>query len=187
MRLFGRLRTQLILSHLIAIAFTLVAMVAAVVLLAGSWFAHQQSGLSEPTQEARTVAQVISPLVAQANTTADLNVVLRDLARGDLAVPVGPPWTPPDVSAAARSRGTFSDVAYIVVVSPDARPLASSDPAGDRLSPVESREWESLTKAVIGSNSDPGQWVWIAPSGQPERSEPTRLSTTTATLSPSSW
>jgi len=39
---FTRLRSQLIVSHLLAIAVTLVAMVAAVVLIAGSWFAGQQ-------------------------------------------------------------------------------------------------------------------------------------------------
>ena len=52
MRFLYRLRTQLILSHLIAIACTLVAMVGAVVLIVGGWFTSQQASLSEPTQAA---------------------------------------------------------------------------------------------------------------------------------------
>ena len=57
MRFLYRLRTQLILSHLIAIACTLVAMVGAVVLIVGGWFTSQQASLSEPTQAARVVAR----------------------------------------------------------------------------------------------------------------------------------
>ncbi|HEX5417815.1 MAG TPA: HAMP domain-containing protein, partial [Chloroflexota bacterium] len=167
MRLFGRLRTQLILSHLTAIAFTLVAMVAAVVLIAGSWFARQQGGWSEPTRQARLVAEVVSPLVASSGDSAELNVVLRAIARGDLAVPYGPPWAPEAAPAAAQSANRLTDVAYIVVVGPDGRPLASSDPAGAGFTPPERGRWDTLAKAALVSNPDPRQLVWTSSGGQP--------------------
>jgi signal transduction histidine kinase len=167
--LLGRLRTQLILSHLVAIVFTLLAMVAAVVLIAGSWFAsQQQSSLSEPTQQARLVATAIGGMVARGDGASDLNVVLRLLAHGDLGVPVGPPsWAPQTAQAFARTADSFHDVAYIVVVGPDGRPIASSEPDGSAFAPPERVRWETLTAAALGGGRDPRQLVSVQPGGQP--------------------
>src|SRR5436305_9215259 len=145
MPLFGRLRTQLILSHLAAIAFTLVAMVAAVVLIAGSWIAAQQGSFGEPTQQARLVASAIGGLVSRGSSSTDLNSVLRLLASGELGLPVGlSPWTPqstpqwaPQSAQGVRSGAALHDVSYVAVVGPDGRVLASSDPAGAGFAPPE--------------------------------------------------
>src|SRR5438093_33159 len=77
MRLFARLRTQLIVSHLAAIAFTLIAMVGAVVFIGTTWFAGQQGATNEPTQAARVVASAMGGMVAHQVRSTELNVVLR--------------------------------------------------------------------------------------------------------------
>src|SRR5919199_6489276 len=86
---FSRLRWQLTLSHLVAIAVTLVSMIAGVVLIASTWIASQTNPSREPAQEARVVAQAIAGLV-ESGDTAQLNVVLRALANGSLRVAVSP-------------------------------------------------------------------------------------------------
>lgn len=166
---FGRLRTQLILSHLGAIAFTLVAMVAAVVLIAGAWFAaQQQSSLSQPTQEARIVAESIGTAVARRDQSADLNVVLRLLARGDLGTAVSlPSWAASSSWAPSGSASALPDLAYIVVVGPDGQPLASSEPAGAGFAPPERGRWEPLVHAALDGSRDPRQLMSVSPDGQP--------------------
>jgi signal transduction histidine kinase len=165
----GRLRTQLILSHLIAIVITLLAMVAAVVLLVSSWLAAQQtSSLSTPTQEARTVATALGGAVARGDSASDLNVVLRLAARGDLGVPASmPPWAPQAAQTYTRSSTVFPDVAYIVIVGPDRRPLASSESGGARFAPPERGHWDALAAAALSANLSPRQLVLVQPSSQP--------------------
>ena len=65
-RRLTRLRWQLTLSHLIAIVVTLVSMVAALILIAGSWIAVQTSPDREAANDARIVARSIGPLVGAA-------------------------------------------------------------------------------------------------------------------------
>jgi signal transduction histidine kinase len=167
--LFARLRTQLILSHLIAIVFTLLAMVAAVVLIAGSWFAsQQQSSLSEPTQQARIVATAVGGVVARGDSAHDLNALLRLIAHGDLAVVAAPPsWAPGAAQLTARSTNALHDVAYIVVVGSDGRPAASSEPEGSVFDPPERGRWNALTTAALAGSRDTRQLVSILPEGQP--------------------
>jgi signal transduction histidine kinase len=165
----GRLRTQLILSHLTAIVITLLAMVAAVVLIVSSWLAtQQQSSLNEPTQQARIVATAIGGAVARGDSASDLNVALRLLANGDLGVPAGPPsWAPPAAQAYARSSDALHDVVYIVVVGPDGRPLASSEPSGVAFAPPERGNWDALTAAALSANLNARQLVSVRPASQP--------------------
>jgi signal transduction histidine kinase len=167
---FGRLRTQLIVSHLIAIAFTLVAMVGAVVLIVGSWLAAQQSALSEPTQDARLVAGTIGELVSQGND-ADLNVILRDLpslTSGGLRALAGSgAYGPSSAQRFAWSATSPTDVAYVVVVAPDGRTRASSTPQGAGFAPPEGERWEPLVRAALAGANDPRQLVSVEPGAQP--------------------
>src|SRR5438045_2577064 len=168
MRHAFRLRTQLILSHLVAIACTLVAMVAAVVLIVGSWYTSQQGSLSEPTQNARDVSNAIGGLVTDGHSPADLNSVLRVLASGDLSVlppsaTFGPRWW----QRGSESGTALHDVAYIVVVDPTGQPVASSDPTGAAFAPAERDEWNRLAQAALTTPSDPAELVSVRPNSQP--------------------
>src|SRR5205823_1620111 len=125
MRLLYRLRTQLILSHLIAIACTLVAMVAALVLIAGSWYAGQQGSLSEPTQQARIIAGAVGGLAGKEPAAPELNAVLRAVARGELQLLVAPSSSALDV-AQRMAQTTLHDIAYIVIIGSSGQPLESS-------------------------------------------------------------
>lgn len=165
----ARLRTQLILSHLGAIAFTLVAMVAAVILIAGTWLATQQpSSLGQPTQEARVVAGEIGPAVARQDQSGDLNVALRLLARGDLGAVVSPPsWATSGAWTPGGPASALPDLAYIVVVGPNGQPLASSEPSGAAFAPPERDRWETLARAALESSRDPRQLMSVSPGVQP--------------------
>src|SRR5262245_21286183 len=111
-----RLRWQLTVSHLIAIAFTLVSMVAASALIASGWLSRQASPARRPAEAARVVAQAISGMVENV-APEDLDTVLSVLAGGQLRMPApnGPP-----------QRANFGDpgvdrAAYVVVVDPSGR------------------------------------------------------------------
>jgi signal transduction histidine kinase len=165
---FHRLRNQLIASHLIAIASTLVAMVMAIVLIAGSWFARQRAALSEPTQEAQTVANAIGGLLSAPASAGDLNVVLRSLAHGELQVSGGfgsyAAWwgrRNPFIGAALQN------IDYIVVVSPDGTELGSSTPVGAAFTPPERREWGPLIQAALTNPPDVHRLVALRPGAQP--------------------
>ena len=94
-RALARLRWQLTLSHLIAIVVTLVSMVAALILIAGSWIAVQTSPDREAANDARIVARSIGPLVEAGGDRANLNVVLQGLVQGTIRAQIGPgPFAP---------------------------------------------------------------------------------------------
>ena len=165
---FVRLRTQLIFSHLTAISFTLVSMVAAVVIIAGSWWASQQGAFSPPTQDARSVAGAIAGLVARPNTAASLDPVLRALASGDLRLASGP-WRG-GYGPAQRFDwfgASLSDVTYIVVIGPNGRPLASSEPGGAAFAPPEHDEWAILARTALNGVSSPRQLVLVRSGSEP--------------------
>ena len=82
-RAIARLRWQLTLSHLIAIAFTLISMVAAIALLASAWFGSQDAVARRPDAAAQVVAQVLTGVVEDVPPD-DLDAVLRVMASGRL-------------------------------------------------------------------------------------------------------
>src|SRR5579859_7057629 len=125
-RPFARLRWQLTLSHLLATAFTLLSMIAAVVIIAGTWLAGQGSTSREPATEARSVAGVIGGLVQNGADAAQLNAVLRGLADGSLHVVLA---IAPNMRRTDPFGAGLSDVSYIVVLDSGGRMLGSSDSA----------------------------------------------------------
>jgi signal transduction histidine kinase len=144
-----RLRWQLTVSHLIAIAFTLVSMVAAIAVIASGWLSSQSSLARRPAEAARVVAQAISGMVENV-APEDLDTVLRVLAGGQLRMPApnGPP-----------QRANFGDpgvdrAAYVVVVDPSGRPLASSMPQGQAFAPPEQTDWAGLASQAMDSQHD---------------------------------
>jgi signal transduction histidine kinase len=142
-----RLRWQLTLSHLIAIAFTLVSMVAALAVLASVWMASQDNPSRRTVNAARIVAAAISGLVQDASPQ-DLDAVLRVMASGRLRLTGanGPPQGAPfgDVGLAGAS--------YIVAVDTSGQVLASSRQAGP--SGEEKATWARLAEQALVDQHD---------------------------------
>lgn len=153
-RPLSRLRWQLTLSHLIAIAFTLMSMIAAVLLIASGWIAAQTSPAREPAQDARMVAQAVGGLAIRGGD-AQLNGTLRALADGSLRVVV-----PFGLEADRRPQGVgvppLRDVSYLLVLGPNGQLIASSDPAGAAFAPPEAGEWRPIAARAMagGRGSD---------------------------------
>jgi signal transduction histidine kinase len=141
-RWFSRLRWQLTVSHLLATAFTLVSMIGAVLLIASSWWTSQNPTSQQPVSDARNVAGVISGLVENRTDSSQLSGVLRALAEGNLRLVTS--FGPGDRRPGPVQVG-LSDVTYIVVLDPNGRVMASSDPSGAAFGPPERAEWLSLT------------------------------------------
>src|SRR5215218_5630451 len=100
-----RLRWQLTTSHLIAIAVTLISMMAAVALLASGWLATQDNPSRRPANAARAVAQAIGGTL-QVTSSEELSTVLRVLASGQLRPnsgngPPQGPWNDGGVAGAS--------------------------------------------------------------------------------------
>jgi signal transduction histidine kinase len=151
----GRLRWQLTLSHLAAIACTLVSMIAAVVLIAGHFIASQpDTGAREPLQDARSVAGVISGLVTHNADPDELNAVLRALASGDLRATFS--FGPTNVGRGESFQVGLHDIAYLVVLGADGNVLGSSDPAGAAFAPPERTDWQRAldTRDVVSLTGD---------------------------------
>src|SRR5919201_6122599 len=151
-RALSRLRWQLTLSHMAAIAFTLVSMIAAVILISTWWVAVHDTASREPAQDARTIARAIGGLVRRGGESAELNSVLRALADGRLRVvaPLGP-------EAARRREDTgpsLENIAYIVVIGPDGQLLGSSEPRGTAFAPPERDEWRPLATESLAGKRD---------------------------------
>ena len=110
-RALSRLRWQLTLSHLMAIAFTLVSMIAAALFIGTVWWAHSNDPRSQPADDARTLAYGVSALVQKAtlspdaNTVQDLNSVLGLVGQGELSIVGGPGISAPEQ---VRSHAAFS-------------------------------------------------------------------------------
>jgi signal transduction histidine kinase len=144
-----RLRWQLTLSHLIAIAVTLVCMVAASALLASAWFGAQGNPSRRPAEAARAVAQAISGMV-QDVSQEDLDTVLRVMADGRLRITTG--TGPPQRGPFGESE--VSDAAYMAVVDPTGRLLASSTPQGVGFAPPEQADWATLATQALADAHD---------------------------------
>jgi signal transduction histidine kinase len=167
MSAFGRLRTQLILSHLAAIAFTLVAMVAAVVLLAGGWIVRQQGALIQPATQARLLAGATGGLLARGDSPTELSVALRLLASGGLGVSAAPPWAPSASPPSTSASGILPDLAFSFIVGPDGRVVASSEPTEAGFEPPQPDRWGPLVQAALRGATDPAQLSLVDPGAQP--------------------
>ena len=145
----ARLRWQLTLSHLIAIVVTLVSMVAALILIAGSWIAVQTGPDREAANDARIVARSIVPLVEDGGEADTLNVILRALAQGRIRAQIGPGPFAPDPAYRIDGIGpSLRGLGYVAVVGPDDRVIASSDPSGAAFDPPERAEWAPIVAAA---------------------------------------
>jgi hypothetical protein len=149
-RRLSRLRWQLTLSHLIAIVVTLVSMIAAIFLFAGTWIAVQTSPAREPANDARIVARSIGALVGSTAERDTLNLVLRALVRGTVRTQIGPgPFAPEPALRVEGIGPSLRGLAYIVVVGPDGQIVASSDPSGTAFEPPERGEWNEIVAAAV--------------------------------------
>ena len=145
-RKLAQLRWQLTFSHLIAIAFTLISMIAAVVVIATTWWSQANAPEREPAQDARLVATTVGRMVLGGNT-AELDLVLRALVQGTLRVaPQYGAWT--DHGAVGMDLSQ-RNVAYIAIVGSDGRVLASSDPSGADFNPPEQPEWPAIVAPAL--------------------------------------
>lgn len=162
-----RLRWQLTLSHLTAIACTLVAMIAAVLLIAALVIGRRDSPTRQPAQDAQSIARMVGGIAAHGDA-ATLAVVLPALADGRLR-PMVPGWpVGPEAARRAEWLGpTLHDIAYIVVVGSDGQVLASSDPAGAAFAPPERTEWSALAARALAGPSEPRDLVVIRPASAP--------------------
>jgi signal transduction histidine kinase len=146
-RRLARLRWQLTLSHLLAIVVTLVSMVAALMLIAGSWIAVQTSPDREASNDARIVARAVGPLAELGTDASSLNVVLRALAQGTLRAQIGPgPFAPEPAYRVEGIGPSLRNVAYIAVVGTEGQIAASSDPVGAAFNPPERAEWATIVE-----------------------------------------
>ncbi|MDP8925250.1 MAG: hypothetical protein M3O34_20590, partial [Chloroflexota bacterium] len=158
-RRLSTLRWQLTLSHLVATAVTLVSMIGAIVLLSSAWIAIQSSPGREPAQDARTIARAIAGLVADGET-ADLSRVLRAVAANELRVEVGPgPFAPEAAHRFDTLGASLRNLAYVVVLAPDGRILASSTPDNAAFNPPERDEWTRLARSALAGERDPRDLV----------------------------
>ena len=150
-RALARLRWQLTLSHLIAIVVTLVSMVAALVLIAGSWIAAQASPQREASNDARIVARAVGPLVEAEGDPAILNVVLGALVDGRLRAQIGPgPFAPEPAYRSEWIGQSLRGLSFVAIVGPDGQIIASSDPSGAAFDPPARADWEPLVQAARG-------------------------------------
>jgi signal transduction histidine kinase len=149
MRPFARLRWQLTVSHLLATAFTLLSMIAAVMLMAGFWWASQNNTSREPATDARNVAGVIGGLVENGTDPSQLSAVLKALGDGSLRAVVG--FAPEDHRGPLQAG--LTGVTYIVVLDPKGGVLGSSDPSGTAFAPPERSEWASLAASADSNGS----------------------------------
>jgi signal transduction histidine kinase len=148
-RALARLRWQLTLSHLIAIVVTLVSMVAALILIAGSWIAIQTSPDREAANDARVIARSIGPLAEAGSDRDTANVVLRALVQGEVRAQIGPgPFAPEPAHRIEGIGPSLRGLEYVVIIGPDDRVVASSDPSGAAFDPPERAEWAPIVAAA---------------------------------------
>jgi signal transduction histidine kinase len=146
-RRLRRLRWQLTLSHLIAIAVTLIGMIGAAVLIATLLLALHHGSSGGAVDDAQRVAETVGSIVQQ-HDTADLNGVLHALAAGTLRSPAafgygGTQWA----RNSTQSLDALHNVAYIVVVSPNGELLGSSDAAA--AADAAAAPWSTVARAAL--------------------------------------
>ena len=175
MRGLSRLRWQLTLSHLAAIAVTLVSMIAAVLIIASTWSARQSNPANEPAQDAEIVASSIGGMVvrdlagpkAPGSGSTELSGVLASIVRGDLSLQTGPPFVPVQARRYSWFGSALRNLAYVAIVGRDGRTVASSEPSGAAFAPPEQSEWSSLVNAALTGERDPSRLVAVLSGGEP--------------------
>ena len=176
MRPLLRLRWQLTLSHLVAIAFTLLSMVAAIVLVAAAWSSFQGGG-HDPVPEARVVARAVAGMVADGAASperaAELNVVLGALVDGRLRLlDARAAYAPEDARWAESAGPSLRALRYAVVLRPDGAVVASSDPSGAGFAPPERAEWARLVAAALAPTGREGRGATTRGAGSPLAAAP---------------
>ena len=155
-------------SHLAAIAVTLVSMIAAVVLIGSSvWHAGQANPTNVPAQEADIIASSVGGMVlsdtngtgAPVSGSNQLNGVLASIVRGDLSVQVVPPFLPEQ----ARRYGPFGsmlrNLGFIAVFGTDGRVIASSAATGAAFIPPGRSTWAPLVQAALAGDQNANHLV----------------------------
>jgi signal transduction histidine kinase len=176
-RALSRLRWQLTISHLTAIAFTLVSMIAALLFISSTWWASGSNPALEPAEDARVIASGVEGVVGRelgrssANSgagSAELSTVLALLANGDIRLSTGQWAGPPSAGRGSAPSGpTIQNVAYLVVVGADGRVLGTSDPSGASFAPAEQLEWTPLVEAALSGMHDPARLVMVRTGSEP--------------------
>jgi signal transduction histidine kinase len=159
-----RLRWQLTVSHLAAIACTLMLMVAAIVVITNIWYAVQTSPFREPALDARLASIALSGTF-QADPTPEpdeLRVLLRSMASGRLRIQ--PPMGLIAGEQARRGEGGFPGlrrVAYIVVLEPDGTILATSESSEGKFDALDRQAWAELHRRVTAGETDARRLVAV--------------------------
>ncbi|HEY3080530.1 MAG TPA: ATP-binding protein [Chloroflexota bacterium] len=150
-RPLARLRWQLTLSHLIAIAFTLLSMTAALALILAGRFAAPRDPAAEAAGHARTLAAAVEGPLGRGESPTELSAILRVLVEGGLDAGGAPPWVPTE--AAGRFGPRHGDVAYAVLLGGDGRVLASSAPDGQAFAPPERGAWSAVGEPALAGQA----------------------------------
>ena len=160
-----RLRWQLTLSHLVAIAITVVTMIGSLLVIGSFWWHQSTAPELQAATDARAVAMTIGDAeIRDANSQSDLEPILRQMASGSLRVvnasSGGPPFR-------AGGGSSLTDVAYLVVFGLDGHVIASSDPSGATFAPTERTDWTPLVAAALGGQTDAGRLSVVRSGGGP--------------------
>lgn len=146
--MFTRLRWQLMLSHLTATVVTLVCMIAVAVLIVSGIVWQQSDVTTEPSRDARTVAEAISGLAAE-GPSPELDSVLRMIVDGRLQLaPNSVSFRPPE-DESDWFVTPLDHLAYIVLVGPDGTPIASSQPEGAAFRPASAEAWQGIAATAL--------------------------------------
>jgi signal transduction histidine kinase len=154
-----RLSWQLWASHFTVVVITLVALVGAIVLLAGLWQFRQSVTLREPALDAQVVGIAVGNLVRRGVPEPTLSNILVEMRNGGMRVPVGPletergpRWGGPPF------RADLQNLDFVLVVTSDRRVLATSDrtrfPPGSSFPPPGETGWGQVIDRALSGDRD---------------------------------
>jgi signal transduction histidine kinase len=165
----SRLRWQLTISHLAAIAVTLVAMIGALLLIASAWWSHVDNPTYAPVTQARLVANNLQARIVRDRSsgtqTSELSGDLAQLVSGDIRLGGASVWGSPESNGDYTS---LDQLAYVVIATPDGGLLASSDATGASFAPPDRREWEPLLDVAFAGVTDPSRLLLLDREGGPD-------------------
>ena len=162
-----RLSWQLWKSHLTVVVITLVALVASIVLVAGLWLLRQGFVLREPALDAQVLSIAIGNLVRRGVAEPQLSTLLTELRNGGLRMPIGPfetehesrwGWGGQHGPPMGMRGADLQNLAFIVVVDPAGRGVASSDraryPPGSPVPPTAETGWAAIVERALAGERD---------------------------------